>query len=87
MSEADIRALLERAIEIAGSQTKLAELCGVKQQSIWGAKEIGRCSFELANRIELALQGQVRARDLCPEFPWPQIDDTDSTRQPERAAS
>lgn len=84
MNEIEVRAHLEDAIRKAGSQGKLAARCGVSQQSIWKAKEIGRCSFELANRIELALQGYVKARDLCPDFPWP---DGEAVLEPERATS
>lgn len=65
------RELIEAAISQAGSQAKLAEACGVKQQSIWQAKETGRCSAELAMAIEVATEGRVRARDLRPDLPWP----------------
>lgn len=64
-------ALIEKAIEIAGSQTKLAEACGVKQQSIWQAKDAGRVSAELALLIERAVAGKVTARELRPDLPWP----------------
>lgn len=69
----ETKALLEKAIQIAGSQHKLAEACGVKQQSIWQAKEAGRLSAELAVLIEAATGGEVRARELRPDLPWPVI--------------
>lgn len=67
------RELIEQAITLAGSQAKLAEACGVKQQSIWQAKETGRCSAELALQIEHALDGRVTARQLRPDLPWPTL--------------
>lgn len=65
------RELIEAAIALAGSQAKLADACGVKQQSIWQAKETGRCSAELALQIEQATGGRVRAVALRPDLPWP----------------
>lgn len=66
-----IRELIEQAISILGSQQKLADACGVKQPSIWQAKSDGRCSAELAMAIEKATGGQVLARKLRPDLPWP----------------
>jgi len=65
------RELIEQAISLAGSQSKLAEACGVKQQSIWQAKETGRCSAELALQIQQATGGKVTAIELRPDLPWP----------------
>lgn len=65
-----MREQIERAIRIVGSQSKLAEACGVKQASIWQAKEAGRVSAELALRIEQATEGQISRRDLRPDLPW-----------------
>lgn len=65
-----IRALIEKAIGIAGSQAKLAEQCGVKQASIWQAKDAGRISAELAIGIHNATDGVVSCRDLRPDLPW-----------------
>ncbi len=65
------RELLETAISQLGSQAKLAEACGVKQQSIWQAKDSGRVSAELALQIEKATGGAVAAKDLRPDLPWP----------------
>lgn len=66
-----IRELLEIAIVDQGSQSKLAEACGVKQQSIWQAKKTGRCSAQLAMAIERATGGKVTAAQLRPDLPWP----------------
>lgn len=65
------RELIETAISQMGSQAKLAEACGVKQQSIWQAKDSGRVSAELAVLIEAATGGKVRAVELRPDLPWP----------------
>lgn len=75
--------LLERAIELCGSQAKLAEACGVKQPSIWQAKDTGRCSAELAMAVEKATDGKVTAAQLRPDLPWPRR----PLAEPERAAS
>lgn len=63
--------LIEAAILQLGSQAKLADACGVKQQSIWQAKHSGRVSAELALLIENATGGCVTARALRPDLPWP----------------
>ncbi|CAB4171736.1 Putative bacterial antitoxin YdaS [uncultured Caudovirales phage] len=66
-----VRELIEKAIEILGSQQKLADACGVKQPSIWQAKETERCSAELAMAIEVATEGAVKAAEIRPDLPWP----------------
>lgn len=86
-----VRQLIEKAISILGSQAKLADACGVKQPSIWQAKDTERCSAELAMAIEKATDGQVTAVELRPDLPWPVIDDASrsaapATSEPERAA-
>lgn len=67
----DVRTLIEKAITLAGSQAKLAEACGVKQASIWQAKDAGRVSAELAIGIHHATNGEVSCRDLRPDLVWP----------------
>jgi DNA-binding transcriptional regulator YdaS (Cro superfamily) len=69
----DIRALIERAISIAGSQAKLADACGVKQASIWQAKDAGRVSAELAIGMHRATAGEVSCRALRPDLDWDAI--------------
>ena len=67
---------INAAIEIVGSQQKLAEACGVKQPSVWawlhGKKKV---SAENAKRIELATEGNVPAYQIRPDlsdlFPHP----------------
>jgi DNA-binding transcriptional regulator YdaS (Cro superfamily) len=79
-----VQELIEKAIGILGSQAKLAEACGVKQPSIWQAKDTGRCSAELAMAIEKATDGQVTAHELRPDLPWPAAT---TSSQPEAVAS
>lgn len=84
------RELIEQAITLAGSQAKLADGCGVKQQSIWQAKETGRCSAELALQIEHFLDGRITARQLRPDLPWPSPSTApaaDPVSQPEGVSS
>lgn len=66
-----VRELISEAVRLAGSQGKLADACGVSQQSIWQAKEAGRCSAELAMAIERATEGKITAAQLRPDLPWP----------------
>jgi DNA-binding transcriptional regulator YdaS (Cro superfamily) len=68
-----VRELIEQAISILGSQAKLAAACGIKQSSIWQAKETERCSAELAMAIEKATEGRVTAAELRPDLPWPSV--------------
>lgn len=63
-----VRDLIERAIALRGSQAKLADACGVAQQSIWQAKEAGRCSADLAVAIHRATEGEVPAYALRPDL-------------------
>jgi DNA-binding transcriptional regulator YdaS (Cro superfamily) len=66
-----VKLLLEQAIKHCGSQAKLADACGIKQSSIWQAKETDRCSARLAMAVERATDGKVTARQLRPDLPWP----------------
>lgn len=66
-----ISELITSAVKELGSQGKLADACGVTQQSIWQAKETGRCSAELAMAIEKATEGKITAVQLRPDLPWP----------------
>ncbi len=61
-------ALIRRAIELAGSETKLGEACGVSQTAIWKAKRAGRVSAELANAIDKATSGAVPRWELRPDL-------------------
>ena len=78
-----VRELIEKAIGILGSQAKLADACGVKQPSIWQAKDTERCSAELAMAIEKATAGQVTALELRPDLPWPLIEPAPAASEPQ----
>lgn len=63
---------LQRAIAIAGGQTELASLIGVTQGAIsqW-VRGVRHIPIRRAADIEEKLRGQVTARELRPDFPWP----------------
>jgi len=58
---------LQRAIDIFGNQTKLAEAIGVTQPAISAAIKAGSVSTTLAVLIDRATGGRVKSADLCPE--------------------
>lgn len=43
-----------QAIKAAGSENRLAKLTGYSQHALWAARTRGRCSAEMAIRIERA---------------------------------
>ncbi|SSL79795.1 antirepressor protein Cro [Klebsiella pneumoniae] len=61
--------LIDKAIGMVGSQQKLAEICNVKQPSVWawlhGKKKPSATS---AKRIELATNGAIQASELRPDL-------------------
>lgn len=61
---------ISSAIEIVGSQQKLAEACGVRQPTVWawlhGKK---KASANNAIRIERATNGEVQAYEVRPDLP------------------
>ncbi len=60
--------LLIRAIQIAGSEAKLAEKAGCSQVAINKAKRAGRVSAEMAVKIETAVG--IPRQQLRPDL-WP----------------
>ena len=64
----DTTILLRKAIEAAGSQAKLAQACGVVQQSISAALNSGRVSAEMAVKIDRATNGVVPCWQLRPDL-------------------
>lgn len=72
-----VNEVIKKAIDVLGSQQKLAKACEVKQPSVWawlhGKK---KASAENAKRIEMATGGEVPAYlvrpDLTDLFPHPQ---------------
>jgi DNA-binding transcriptional regulator YdaS (Cro superfamily) len=59
---------IERAIELLGSQTRLADAAGYSQNGIWQAKQKGAVSPELAKGIHRATNGEVPGSDLRPDL-------------------
>jgi DNA-binding transcriptional regulator YdaS (Cro superfamily) len=61
---------IKSAIDVLGSQQKLAEACDVKQPSVWawlhGKKKV---SAENAMRIEKATNGTIPAYQIRPDLP------------------
>jgi DNA-binding transcriptional regulator YdaS (Cro superfamily) len=60
---------LRRAIKIAGSQTALAKLCGVKQQHVhnWLHRN-KRVSARYVLQVEAATRGLVTRHELRPDL-------------------
>lgn len=69
---------LQQAIEITGSQTKLAAALGVRVQVVNNWIRRGNVPPGYAPGIEAATGGQVRAEDVCPSVPWHVIRGTSS---------
>lgn len=61
---------ISEAIELIGSQQKLATACGVKQPTVWawlhGKKKV---SAENAKRIEITTNGAIPAYQVRPDLP------------------
>lgn len=62
--------LIKQAIDILGSQQKLAEACGVSQNAVhkWLLKGM-RVSLENALKIEQATNGKIKAETFDDNFP------------------
>ncbi len=60
---------IQKAIDLLGSQTALADAVGVNQSSVWNWLNRDKSiSLERAIQIEEATRGKVLASDLCPKF-------------------
>lgn len=55
---------VKRAIDLLGSQTKLAKACGSKQQHVWNYD----VPIERAIQIEVITNGEVTKEELRPDF-------------------
>ena len=61
--------LLERAVTLAGGQTRLAEKMGVTQQRVWFVmNRAKRVSAEMAIAIERATDRQISKHELRPDI-------------------
>ena len=68
-----IREYIDQAVEVHGSQAKLAEAIGCSQQQISYLKNAKGISAEMAMRLDAATDGKVSKHDLRPDiFPPPQ---------------
>lgn len=62
---------IDRAAEVLGSQTALAELLGVSKGAVSQWKDPGRrVPAEYCPLIERATQGKVRCEELRPDVAW-----------------
>lgn len=61
--------VIKKAINIVGSQEKLAALCGVSQPAVSKWLDGGRVSPERVQAIVNATDGQVRANEIRPDLP------------------
>lgn len=60
------KAPIRRAIELLGSEDKLAVAAGYSQRAIHYAAATGHVSPQMAYRIHAATRGRVKYVDLCP---------------------
>lgn len=77
-------ALIERAIELAGSEGKLASATGLSQPLINKAKHTGRAGPRLAMAIHHFSNGEIPASALRPDL-WAKPEDVPP--EPERASA
>lgn len=68
----DIRDIIQRAVDLLGSQARLGEAIGCSQQRVSQMLRSGCVSAELAFAIDRATRGQVARHQLRPDiFPPP----------------
>lgn len=67
--------IIQKAIGIAGSQQKLASLCGVKQPTVWRWLHGGRVDAKNVLAVVKATNGVVQAHEIRPDLPdvFPQV--------------
>lgn len=70
----DTTKVIERAIDIAGSEAKLGKGTGFSQVAINKAKHLGRVTPRMALEIHRFLGGAVSAAELRPDI-WATPDD------------
>lgn len=58
----------KRAIEIAGSEHRLAKAIGYSQHAVWCARQKGRPSAEMALAIHKFTKGEVPKEALRPDI-------------------
>lgn len=59
---------LQKAVEILGSQTRLAQAIGVRQQNVWSWLNLAKkVPAEYCRAIEKATSGQISKETLRPD--------------------
>ncbi|EPN1400943.1 MULTISPECIES: helix-turn-helix domain-containing protein [Klebsiella] len=59
---------IQKAIDIAGSQKKLADLCGVAQPTVWRWLHGGGIEARYVMKIVSATGGKVKAAEIRPDL-------------------
>ncbi|MEL0553501.1 MULTISPECIES: helix-turn-helix domain-containing protein [Raoultella] len=59
---------IQKAIDIAGSQKKLADLCGVAQPTVWRWLHGGGIEARYVMKIVSATDGKVKAAEIRPDL-------------------
>nr|WP_310616667.1 helix-turn-helix domain-containing protein [Pantoea cypripedii] len=59
---------IQEAIDIVGSQKKLAELCGVAQPTVWRWLHGGGIDAKYVIKIVRASGGKVTAKEIRPDL-------------------
>lgn len=60
--------IIQKAIDEAGSQQKLADLCGVSQPTVWRWLHGGGIEASYAIKIANATGGKIKATDIRPDL-------------------
>lgn len=59
---------IQRAIDIAGSQQKLAKLCGVSQPTVWRWLHDGGIADRYVVKIASVTGGVIKVADISPDL-------------------
>ncbi|HBR1026801.1 helix-turn-helix domain-containing protein [Klebsiella quasipneumoniae] len=59
---------IQKAIDIAGSQKKLADLCGVAQPTVWRWLHGGGIDARYVMKIVSATNGKIKAAEIRPDL-------------------
>lgn len=60
--------VIQRAVNIAGSQKKLADLCGVAQPTVWRWLHGGGIDARYVMPIVNATSGKIKAAEIRPDL-------------------
>ncbi|HIC6752420.1 TPA: transcriptional regulator [Salmonella enterica subsp. enterica] len=61
--------VIQRALEIVGSQKRLADICGVSQPAVHKWLNGGSVSPEKVTAIVKATGGEIKAHEIRPDLP------------------